>query len=113
MQVSGVSTTGRASCLVARPLNFIVRAESRVFWLSWYNWRMDFDTLEKQALGLPVRDRARLVQDLLESLDRLTPTEVQSLWLDEAERRANQIDRGEVSLVSVESVAPEARAILR
>src|SRR6266403_3486034 len=111
MQVSGVSTTGGASCLVARPLNFIVRAESRVFWLSWYNWRMDFDTLEKQALGLPVKDRARLVQDLLESLDKLTPAEVQSL--DEAERRANQIDRGEVSLVSAESVAIEARAILR
>jgi hypothetical protein len=37
---------------------------------------MDFDTLEKQALGLP-------------------------------------IDRGEVSLVSAESVALEARAILK
>ena len=74
---------------------------------------MDFDTLEKQALGLPVKDRARLIQDLLESLDKLTPAEVQSLWLDEAERRANQIDRGEVSLVSAESVALEARAILR
>jgi putative addiction module component (TIGR02574 family) len=74
---------------------------------------MDFDTLEKQALGLPAKDRARLVQDLLESLDNLTPAEVQSLWLDEAERRANQIDRGEVSLISAESVALEARAILK
>jgi putative addiction module component (TIGR02574 family) len=74
---------------------------------------MDFDTLEKQALGLPVKDRARLVQDLLESLDKLSPSEVKSLWLDEAERRANQIDRGEVSLVSAESVALEARAILK
>lgn len=91
----------------------LVRAESRAFRLSWYNPGMDFDTLEKQALGLPVKDRARLVQDLLESLDKLTPAEVQSLWLDEAEHRANQIDRGEVSLVSAESVALEARAILK
>jgi putative addiction module component (TIGR02574 family) len=67
--------------------------------------RMDFDTLEIQALGLPVKDRARLVQDLLESLDELTPEEVQSLWPGEAERRADQIDRGEVSFVSAESVA--------
>jgi hypothetical protein len=74
---------------------------------------MDFDTLEKQALGLSVQDRARLVHDLLESLDKLTPAEAQSLWLDEAERRAIQIDRGEVSLVSSESVALEARAILK
>ena len=74
---------------------------------------MDFDTLEKQALELPVRDRARLVQDLLESLDKLTSSEVRSMWLDESERRADQIDRGEVALVSSDSVAQEARALLK
>jgi putative addiction module component (TIGR02574 family) len=74
---------------------------------------MDFDALEKQALELPARDRARLVQDLLESLDKLTSSEVRSLWLDESERRAHEIDRGEVALVSSESVAQEARALLK
>ena len=74
---------------------------------------MDFDLVEKQALGLPAKDRARLVKDLLESLDELTPAEVKSLWLDEAEKRAGQIDRGEVDLASAEEVAREARALLK
>ena len=74
---------------------------------------MDFDLVEKQALGLPAKDRARLVKDLLESLDELTPAEVKSLWLDEAELRAGQIDRGEVDLASAEEVAREARALLK
>jgi Putative addiction module component len=74
---------------------------------------MDFTSVEQQALSLPADERARLVQGLLESLDRLTPDEVQRLWLDEAGRRAVQIDRGETTLVPANVVAKKARALLK
>ena len=34
---------------------------------------MDFASIEKQALGLPDEDRARLAQELLGSLETLSP----------------------------------------
>ncbi len=38
--------------------------------------------------------------------------EVEALWLDEAERRADEIDRRESVLVSGDEVAPKARLLL-
>lgn len=74
---------------------------------------MDFKSLEKQALELPVSERAKLAQELLVSLDTLNPSERQQLWLDEAERRVQQLDSGEVVLVPGEDVARKARELLR
>jgi hypothetical protein len=74
---------------------------------------MDSKSLEKQALGLRAPDRAKLAQRLLESLDDLGDAEREKLWLDEAARRAAQIDRGEVELISGEVVARKARALLK
>ncbi|MBS0431705.1 MAG: addiction module protein [Proteobacteria bacterium] len=61
---------------------------------------MNPDALEQEALHLPVQERARLAQRLLESLDELSDSEVEQLWLTEAERRAREIDEGSVELVS-------------
>jgi putative addiction module component (TIGR02574 family) len=72
---------------------------------------MDVDTLEKEALRLPAEERARLARQLLSSLDELPPEDLDRLWLDEAERRAAQIDSGEVTLVSAEEVDRKARAL--
>lgn len=74
---------------------------------------MDFKSLEQQALGLPAPERAKLAHELLESLDSLTASERELLWLDEAERRARQLDTGEVTLVPGEDVARKARDLLR
>jgi hypothetical protein len=74
---------------------------------------MDSKSVEKQALGLPAPDRARLAQKLLESLDTLTDAEREKLWLDEAARRAAQLDSGDVELISGNEVAGKARALLR
>ncbi len=74
---------------------------------------MDFESVERQALSLPTADRLRLVQELLASLDMLTSDEHRSLWFDEAESRAAQIDRGEDVLVSAQEVANKARALLK
>ena len=74
---------------------------------------MDFKSLEKQALDLPVPDRAKLAQELLASLDTLNPAEREQLWLDEAQRRAEQLDSGGVALVPGEEVARKAGELLR
>ncbi len=74
---------------------------------------MDVEALEREALRLPVEDRARLARELLDSLDALPPLELDRLWLEEAARRAAQIDTCEVELVSAEEVDRKARALLR
>jgi putative addiction module component (TIGR02574 family) len=75
--------------------------------------RMNARTLEKEALALPVEERARLAELLLESLDSLSEEDAEKLWLDEAERRATKIDEGAVTLVSSEELERRARAALK
>lgn len=74
---------------------------------------MDVEALEREVLKLPAEDRARLAQELLDSLDEFPPQEIDRLWLEEASRRAAQIDADEVELVSAEDVDRKARALLR
>ena len=74
---------------------------------------MDFELIEKQALSLSAEERARLARELLDSIDNLTPREIETLWLDEAERRAREIDRGAAVLVDGDEVARKARALVR
>jgi len=45
------------------------------------------EQLAKETMALDIEDRAMLAGKLLLSLDEPTPSEVERLWLDEAERR--------------------------
>lgn len=74
---------------------------------------MDINAIEKQALHLPIGDRARLAQRLLESLDKLSEADAEQLWVEAAQRRAAEIDRGEVSLVSAEELEQRVQARLK
>ena len=74
---------------------------------------LDVDALEKEALHLPPEDRARLAQQLLLSLEALSEREAEEAWLVEAERRARELDRGEVQPISAEEVRRKAQALLR
>ena len=74
---------------------------------------MDPRTIEHEALGLPPEDRANLAQKLLLSLDTLTEKESERSWLIEAERRARELDRGDVQPISADEVRRKARALLR
>jgi putative addiction module component (TIGR02574 family) len=67
--------------------------------------------LEAAALTLPRRDRARLAQRLLESLDE--DSEVEQAWAAEVERRLDEHDRGQVQAIPGEEVFAKARARLR
>lgn len=71
---------------------------------------MSDQTVEKEALHLPVQERAQLAQRLLESLDDLTGAEAEQLWLIEAQRRSTEIDDGTVQLVSGDELERRVQA---
>lgn len=52
--------------------------------------------IEAEALSLDIHSRANLVGKLLLSLDEPTASEVEQLWLNEAERRLNEYRTGKV-----------------
>jgi putative addiction module component (TIGR02574 family) len=74
---------------------------------------MTIDELKREALQLDPSNRASLARDLLESLDDLSGSEIEQLWLDEAERRHQQIVSGAVQTVPMEEALSKARAALR
>jgi len=69
--------------------------------------------LESQALRLPRRERARLAQRLISSLDRKADVDVDKLWLEEAERRLDELKSGRIVGIPAEKVIRKARSTLR
>jgi hypothetical protein len=74
---------------------------------------MDLKSLENEALNLSSQERAQLAFDLIESLETLSPSEIEKLWAHEAQRRAEQIDTQSVTLTSSETISAKAHALLR
>ena len=74
---------------------------------------MNANALELEALGLPSSERAKLALELIESLESLSDHEVSELWLAESQRRAQQIDNGEVILIPAEVIAARSAELLR
>jgi len=74
---------------------------------------MNPSTIEEEALALPVQERAKLVERLLESLELLPVQEAEALWLDVAERRAREIDEGQVQLVTPDELERRVQARLK
>ena len=50
---------------------------------------------------------------LLDSLDAPSDTDIQDIWLNEARRRAADIDSGKVNLVSGEQLEREVQALFK
>jgi putative addiction module component (TIGR02574 family) len=73
---------------------------------------MGLDKIENEILRLSLKDRAALAQWLLRSLDDLSDEEMQALWIDEAERRLDEMEEGRVSEIPAEEVIHRARSII-
>jgi putative addiction module component (TIGR02574 family) len=69
--------------------------------------------LEAEALSLPVAERARLAETLLESLDALSAEEHRRLWTEEAQRRDAELDADPSLGRPADAVFRDARARLR
>lgn len=74
---------------------------------------MDISIIEREALNLPASDRARLVQELLDSLVSLSLPEIENLWINEASRRLVEFDRGAVAATPADIVMQKARNLLK
>jgi hypothetical protein len=73
---------------------------------------MSPDELTTEALKLGPAARARLARELLASLDALPAAEVEQLWLEEALRRDEELDRGTARLRPADEVLARTRARL-
>lgn len=73
---------------------------------------MTIADLEAELLDLAPRERARLAQRLLQSLEALSEQEIEALWLDEADRRDQQLDADPSRAIPGEDVLREARSLL-
>jgi putative addiction module component (TIGR02574 family) len=71
------------------------------------------EELSARAKTLSAEDRARLAEELLESLDQEPESEVEAAWDREIERRVAEVESGTVNLISAEEVHAEARRLLR
>jgi putative addiction module component (TIGR02574 family) len=57
-----------------------------------------------EALSLPPRSRAKLAEQLLESLDDPKQKEMDRLWADEVEDRIDAYERGELKAIPGQQV---------
>ena len=73
---------------------------------------MSMVELEREALKLSLKERAALAQTLLRSLDDPSEAELEALWADEAERRLEAFERGEMRAYSREEMLKRVKAAL-
>jgi putative addiction module component (TIGR02574 family) len=71
------------------------------------------DELSARARALSAEDRARLAEELLESLQGEADADAEAAWDREIERRVAEIESGSVHLVAAEEVHAEARRLIR
>lgn len=74
---------------------------------------MDFQKLEDEVMHLPIKQRVHLMQRLLSSLEAPSSEELRAEWLEEARRRAEELDSGSVQAVPGEDVLAKARALIK
>ena len=70
---------------------------------------MSVEELKIEALKLGPESRALLARELLASLDNLSVAEVESLWIDEAIRRDNDLEAGHAVAHSADEVIMRLR----
>ena len=73
---------------------------------------MSLKELEDQIMNLDLKDRAMLAQRLIRSLDALSESEIESLWIEEAERRLDELESGGVTEIPAEEVVRRAQAAI-
>lgn len=68
--------------------------------------------IEEEIFRLPSHERAKLAEQLINSLDDEEDPEAEKLWLEEAERRYREYKKGMVKAKPAESVFEEVRSKL-
>ena len=71
------------------------------------------EELSARARSLPAEDRARLAEELLDSLQEQSDGDADAAWDREIERRVAEIESGSAHLIPAEDVHAEARRLFR
>jgi hypothetical protein len=71
---------------------------------------MSIEELKDEALRLNKESRAYLARELLTSLDDMSESEIEELWLLEAVRRDEELDNGTARSYPADEVFTRARA---
>ena len=71
------------------------------------------EELSARARTLSPEDRARLAEELLESLQEESDADAEAAWEREIERRVAEIETGAVKLIAAEDIHAEARRLIR
>lgn len=67
------------------------------------------ERIENEAKALSREDQERLVQDLIAGLERRPISDIDQAWIDEAERRYEDMISGRVEGIPAEMVLHEVR----
>ena len=70
---------------------------------------MSLKELEIEIRKLPPKERAALARSVIESLDELRQLEIEALWIEEAERRLDELEQGLVTEIPAEEALRRAR----
>ena len=70
---------------------------------------ISFEEMAAAAMKLPLRDRVRLAQQLASSLDDRAESDVEELWLAEAERRLEELRTGKAAGIDAAEAFRKAR----
>lgn len=73
---------------------------------------MGIKELEVEARKLDLKDRAALAKLIVESLDELSGEEIEALWVEEAERRLDELEHGLVKEIPAEEALRRARSAI-
>jgi putative addiction module component (TIGR02574 family) len=71
------------------------------------------EEIEREIRSLSDDERMRLLRDLVADLDGNPDLEVEKAWLEEAQRRFQELQQGVVEAVSAEEVFKSARDRLK
>ncbi|MBF0502390.1 MAG: addiction module protein [Candidatus Riflebacteria bacterium] len=73
---------------------------------------MSINEIEAEIKKLDLKDRATLAKWIVESLDDLSEAEVEALWVEETERRLDEMEQGKATEIPREEVMRRARAAI-
>lgn len=74
---------------------------------------VDLDQITQEALSLPSDARAVLAERLMKSLDDAELTEIDQAWIEEAEKRYQELKEGKVQGIPADEVFAQIREELR
>lgn len=72
-----------------------------------------FEEIAAGAMRLPPRDRVKLAQRLVSTLDPRAENDVEGVWLVEAERRLEELRTGEATGIDASEAFRKAREALK